>query len=331
MKRVFLFALLLLLAAGALAALEIERGRIRLVLHEDSARFSLYLTDPSVDSDGGREWVALFVAEDPRTSELALLEGNRVHRIGSSGTFEQLVEETSEGARFVWTSATLEIEQRFAFVRSVGSALADGVRVSVKVTNIGERAAVVAARYLFDTYLGEQSNVHIVTPIRDRIAREAQIQPSAAEPYWISTDEEAIVGLQQVVSGGSVTTPERVVVANWKRLSDSDWTFPVTPDRSFNLLPYSINDSAVLVSYPQAVIDPDQQYVVTTVLGGIAPEGFEQPAVTAEEATANPLLGALNDVIAEIDRLLASDTVSEADVRRVQGMLEEIKSERSGM
>ena len=42
-----------------------------------------------------------------------------------------------------------------------------------------------------------------------------------------------------------VTSPDKVIFSNWKRLDESGWTLNVKDGRNFNLLPYSINDSAV--------------------------------------------------------------------------------------
>ncbi len=329
MTRVLVGAFMLLLSVtGAALGLEVQEGRVRLVLHEDSARFSLYLSPQNGDDPGP---VALFVAEDPRTSELSVLEGNRIHRMGTSGGFSQQVERLDDGGRFVWTSSTLRVEQRFAFIRSVGSSVADGVRVTVTVTNLGERATTVAVRYLFDTYLGERSNVHFATGIRDSIARETRITPSQAEPYWESTAGENDVAFQQMIYGPGVTVPRHVVVANWKRLNEAGWSFDVNPDRSFNLLPYSINDSAVLVTYPESVVAPEGEYEVVTHLGGRAPLGYQRESVSAAERDPAAALDEVNALIDEIDRLLNQEEVPAADVSRVRRMLEELKSEHTGM
>ncbi|MFW5789526.1 MAG: hypothetical protein ACOCW3_06280, partial [Spirochaetota bacterium] len=110
--------------AAPVSALEIERGDVRLVLHEETSRFSLYLHRDDA-------WTPLFVAEDPRTSALDVLEGNRVLRIGDAGIFAQRVERTDNGARFVWASPTLEVVQEFSRTRGVRSEDFDAVEMRV--------------------------------------------------------------------------------------------------------------------------------------------------------------------------------------------------------
>jgi hypothetical protein len=105
MKRLMLAGFAVLVAT-TLPALEVQEGRLRLRLHEDTARFSLYL-------DTGDRWVPLLFPDDPRTTALDIVEGNRVHRMGDSGNFRQITERFQGGARFVWTSPTLRVEQSF--------------------------------------------------------------------------------------------------------------------------------------------------------------------------------------------------------------------------
>lgn len=325
--------LMLLIVSAALFSLEVEEGRVRLVLDEDASRFSLYLRPPGGESSSS---FALFFAEDPRTSELTVLEGNRVHRMGTSGSFLQEAERLSDGAMFAWTSATLRVEQRFRFIRSVGSSVADasvadGVEVTVTIENLSERTTTVGVRQLFDTYLGEQSNSHFSTPVYETITRETAIQPSSGQPYWSSTGGEAGETFQQMIYGTDVSTPVQVIFANWKRLSESDWAFDVNDGRSFNLLPYSINDSAVLVVYPEAIIEPDQSYSVVMQLGGSAPNGYQSGAVSTSPGDPQAALNEVNAVIEEIDRLLGLDSVSADDVSRVRRLIEDLKSEYPGM
>lgn len=327
MKRAFV-VLLLLVVTAALFGLEVEQGRVRLVLHEDSSRFSLYVQPSGQDADSA---VALFFAEDPRTSELAILEGNRVLRMGTSGGFSQDVARLSDGAMFAWTSSTLRVEQRFRFIRSVGSSVADGVEITVTIENLSERTTTVAVRQLFDTYLGEQSNSHFSTPVYESVTRETDIRPSAAQSWWSSSSGEPGETVQQMIYGDAVSTPEQVVLANWKRLSESDWSFDVNDGRSFNLLPYSINDSAVLVIYPEVVVAPGESHSVVTQLGGYAPDGYQSGSVSATDGDPQAALEEVNAIIDEIDRLLGAETVSADDVARVRQLIENLKSAYPGM
>jgi len=324
--RQFVPVVLAFLAATALSALEVEQGSMKLVLDETSSRFLLELAQP----DG--EPIDLIYPEDPRTSGLDIREGNRIFRMGDGGEFRQVAEQTDEGTFYVWTSPTLRVSERFRFIRAAGSNSINGVQINIAITNLGEQSVPVAARLLLDTYLGERGNSHFSTPISTQITREAEIVPSARQSYIRSHSADASDGLQVMLSGEGITTPSQVAVANWKRLSDSGWEYVVNPDRNFNRLPYSINDSALLMTYEERILNQNERYEIVVQMGGFAPNGYLPPEssqpITASQR--NNLLDQINDLIAKIDALIADPSATAEDVAELQRQLEAISDQVSG-
>jgi hypothetical protein len=311
-------AALLILALAALSAqaIEVERGDLRLVLHESSARFSLYLRH-----DG--EWVSLFVTEDPRTSGIEVLEGNNIYRIGDSGSFDQLAEEISDGARFVWTSPTLRITQSFHFTRGVRAADFNAVEMEVTVTNRGEEPSLVGVRLILDTYLGERDNTHFATPGLERVTREARLEPGPVNAWVASVPEPgASYGFQVMLDDEAITRPEAALIANWKRLTDSSWDYDVNETRNFNRLPYSINDSALMVIYEAAQLRSGDTYAVVSHMGDLSPDGYLAPQLAAETTGENPLLEQLARLVDRLNTLIAADEVDVDQVREIQAQLE---------
>jgi hypothetical protein len=318
MKRIA--ALALAVVSMSVGALEVEKGDIRLILHEESARHTVYLRH-----DG--DWVPLFLAEDPRTSTLEILEDNRIHRMGDSGTFAQLAEQTPEGARFVWTSASLSIVQDFRFTRGLDAREFNALEITVSVTNEGEDPSLVGVRFIYDTYLGERSNVHFITPGAPSISRETLLDPGPVNRYVASvTAPDAGYGFQIMLDGAPADEPEAAIVANWKRLIDSTWDYEVNESRNFNRLPYSINDSAVLVVYPTVQLAPGAAYSVTSYLGDLAPEGYASPGVARDTTGNETLLARLNELIARIDTLISADVIDPTEVEALQNEIETLAS-----
>lgn len=311
--RLALAALMGFTVAG-LSALEVEQGDMRLILHEDSARFSLLLR-----SDG--EWRPLIVADDPRTSSLDVLENNRVHRIGDSGDFDQRVEETEHGARFVWASPTLEIIQAFEFTRGVTSDTFDAVEMTIAVRNVGEEPSTVGVRLVLDTYLGESNNTHFVTPGLDQITRERSLVPGPVNRYVATPAARNGFGFQYMLDDAAVTEPALVAVGNWKRLTDSSWTYDVNETRNFNRLPYSINDSALLVLYEARQLAREDGFVIIAQLGNLAPQGYVRPTIARQTTGADGLLDRLAEIVDEINALIDSDEIDAAEVVRLQSEL----------
>ncbi len=319
MRRAALGCIMLLVALGA-SAIEVSRGDIRLRLHESSARLS-------VDLRVGGEWKALLYPEDPRTSALDVREDNRVHRMGDSGRFRQFVLETEEEVGFIWTSGSLRVEQLFRFTRAPASDRADALQMTITVTNTGEQPLETAVRLLLDTYLGERSNVHFVTPSASGFTREARLDPGPAVPYVASVpDAESDYGLQVMLYGEGVTRAEAAVLANWRRLFNSSWQYDANDGRNYNRLPYSINDSAMLVLYGGQRIPPGAQYSVVTYLGNLSVRGYLPPGAAAVVQEDDRLLDRLARVILRINALLDDPDVDPAEVDRLQAELDELSS-----
>ena len=352
MRRVLSVLIMSVLIASGVFGLTVERGELRLILDENSSRFTLEF------NTNGDTWEPLFYADDPRSSALDILDGNRVIRIGDTGSFQQVAEETEGGARYVWTNDRLEIVQDFTFIRGVLSVAYDAVQMTVTVTNVGEAETTVAVRLLIDTMLGESDNVHFTTATQERITREYGWDIATPDAWVVSPSPDLSYGFQMMLRDDAITPIESAAVANWKRLSDSTWNYEVNTTRNFNRLPYSINDSALLLVYPPSVIENGQSYTVVAQFGNVSPGGYLSPEASAERPTQPPvltpvsptaeeestgepeaveqtapvdegpslvdLIGDLVTVIDEIDRLLSADTVTIEDVVRVRTELERL-------
>ncbi len=324
MKKLFLIALafsLVLLASTRTWALEREDGRIKLILHEGTGRFSIYY----LKSFKEKQYVSFLVDKDPRTSVVSVLIGNNIYRLGETSKFQEKVEKTVQGARFVWVSNLLQVTEDFAFITSNGSPLTDGVKITFQLKNTSEQDLTVGLRVLFDTYLGEDSYVHFKTDQVSEITHETTILKGNMVKYWISplVGDSDNFGLQVLTNAKGITTPDRVVFANWKRLNDSSWLYETSTSRNFNLLPYSINDSAVCQYYDPLKLEKGETRSIVLLLGKYDPEGWdlsgEKTGVslnkllkkTASESTSEDVyisaqadLSTLNKLIEEIDNLL---------------------------
>lgn len=324
-RRILLAAAALFISAGAASGLEVKEGRMKLVVNESSFRFSLYYL-----SDLGKgSYVPLFVDQDPRTSFLAVLLDDRAARLGEAASFRARAEKTASGARVSFESSAVAVLQDFVFVKTPGSTLADGVRMDVTATNKSDRELSIGLRFLLDTNLGEKSAAHIATDRRSLDA-ETLIQPSKdADSYWVSRGDA--VALMGSIAAGGATVPSSVHVANWKRLNDVPWKAEAGAGRNFNLLPYSIGDSAVSYYFDAEKVARGAERKVSVLLAVENPAGFGQEAVPGESAELGRLLSAgtaaaespeialltdlitVRDLVARIDAAIASGAEVSAD------------------
>lgn len=277
-KRLCILIVVLFLGIPVFA-LELKEGRIKLVLHETTGRFSAYyLTDVRRN-----RYTSFLLDDDPRTTVLSILQGNNVYRMGESADFKQSVQKTADGADFIWKSSSLEIRQSFKIITSSGAGLANGFSVTVTIKNTSESPLSVGMRYLFDTYLGENDNTHFFTPTRTAIQQETDFTGSIPD-YWASSaSEKEPVALQCMTKGIGITRPDRLVLANWKRLNDSSWNYDSRSSRNFNLLPYSINDSSVGMYYNPVEIPRGGDRSITMAFGNYNDKGFSLEEKTGED------------------------------------------------
>jgi len=328
-------------------ALELKEGRIKLILHENSGRISIYYQNKLVSE----EYTSLLLKQDPRTSGIILIVNNRLLRLGDTYEFKQTIENTRSGSSFVWESKQLKVTESFSFVTSSGSSIADGIKIDLEIENISEDSLSVGMKYLFDTYLGEgnRGDAHFYTSDNSVVDSETSIKGLLPD-YWISSEAlDSDVGLLVMLDNEVVTTPDRITFANWKRLDESGWTLNIKDDRNFNLLPYSINDSAVGHYYEPLRIPSGSKRVITLVLGNKSQSGFATTSKTATDSSLDDLynrvasentsgsvesqensirneLTLTEDLITHIDRLLESqEPLSEDEIETLRVMIETLE------
>jgi hypothetical protein len=274
----------LLVSAAPLSALDAADGRVRLTLIEGIGRFTV-----SCQTRGSSGvYVPLLAAQDPRTTVLTIVVGNKLYRMGESSEFREKSERVPGGARFVWKSSFLQVMETFTFIPSLDSSASTGVRIDLSMKNLSEQGISAGARFLFDTYLGEPGSVHFRTPDLPQITRERTLTPADKTPWWLSpiAGDPDDFGLQVMMSGPGITVPDRVVFANWKRLSDTSWAYETSAARDFSLLPYSINDSAVAQYYQPRSIPRSGEATITLVLGLYSKAGYSADSVVPASAPA---------------------------------------------
>jgi hypothetical protein len=361
-KSAVLALLLLTVALAPLAAVEIDSGRVRLILHEGIGRFSLYARSSAASGD----YIPLFVDRDPRTSGISLVVNEKIYKLGDSSEFTETVEK-SQGAvmaRFRWTSRTLEVVQEFTPVLSPASGGAEGVRMSIRISNRSRSRLSVGLRLCLDTYLGEDNLSHFRSDRHQEIRNELTIPGSDMIRYWLSpsADSPESLGLLCLTSGYDITPPDKIVFANWKRLSDASWDYQTSRNRNFNLMPYSINDSAVCMYYDPVDLPALGSREIVLVLANVtltdysgegqtavidvapeqsptAPPPVQSPAahppdslqelrdrLGSESASPEQDLVDLNRLIDMIDeRLAAGEKISAEELRLMEEILSAIK------
>jgi hypothetical protein len=320
-----------------LFALDLTSGRVRLVLHENTGRFSLYyLTDMTQD-----RYTPLFVDQDPRTSFLAVMVNDRIYRLGEAAAFRTRMGGTAANPAIIFESSFLSVTQEFSFIRTAGSSLVNGIRMRVRMENLGEQQFRVGLRFLLDTSLGEGgSPAPFMTNLR-ALSAETAIEKNAPDRYWVSRNDR--VSLMGSISTGVTEGPDLIHFANWKRFNDTPWKISYTAGRNFNYLPYSVGDSAVCYYFDPLPLSRGEGRGVSILLAAEDESGFA--AADAEPgdelsrimADSNELLSredsrrtdaiTIRDLISRIDRYIASGvSISDEEIAAIELVITRLKA-----
>jgi hypothetical protein len=311
-----LCSLLIFLPAG-LGAADFTNGRIRLVIHEDTGRFSLYyLTDLSRD-----QFDPLFVDQDPRTSFVGLIMNDKTWRLGESAGFRFRLEDAGGEPALVFESAFLKATEVFSFIKTAGSSLINGIKISITLENRSPQEANLGLRFLVDTCLGEgQGQSSPLVTDKRPVDSETLITGKDDDRWWVSGNDR--LSLMGSISAGVAEGPDLLHIANWKRLNEAPWKINFLAGRNFNYLPYSIGDSAVCYYYEPRPVSRGDALTVTVLLAAADAVGFTDYYAVSDdlsrylkETTPLPLspdsrqadLILLRELIDRIDRYVAGE------------------------
>ncbi|AEJ19515.1 hypothetical protein [Gracilinema caldarium] len=318
-----------------LSAAEFSDGRMKLVLHENTGRFSLYyLTDIKKE-----RYQSLFVDKDPRTSFLSILVNDKSYRLGDSTAFRIKVQNENSKPAIIFQASTIEVVQEFEFIRTGGATLSNGVKMNIRVTNKGEKAIPIGIRFVLDTSLGENAQNHFYTDLQ-QIPAELALTSKDRDTYWISKNDS--LGLMGSINIAGTSQPDLIHFANWKRFNDASWQITSSNGRNFNLLPYSIGDSAVAYYYDPVLIPRGSVRNVAILLTLASDKGFETVGksiegdisqllgtargTSTEELSFRTDLIMIGDVVNKIDSILAAQqAVSEEELAALETILSKLQ------
>lgn len=336
-RRILAIGLTFLIAASAAGAQELSSGRMLVRIDPRNGRFTVhYMADVA-----RRQFVALLDDKEARTSFPTLYLDQRAIRLGEAPEFRVTVS-TEQGAALIsYRSSTAVVRQRIEFATSPGASAADGIAVSFEIENISDRDMQVGLRYLLDTWLGEREGSHFVLPSAGVLSGETLLAGDYDERHIVSPGSGAALYLP---FHAPATRPDRVVAANWKRLSDAAWAMDVNASRGFTLMPYSINDSALALYFEPRTLRGGERRSIAVLLSAATPGAYAS-ATAARPAEASPTgtiaiapsLDMMADLIAArklldaINAALAADVPPGADeLAAFESLLKRLEERKAG-
>ncbi len=321
MKKPVCFFILLFIVIGALFAIDIRNGLVRIATDDLTLQPALYRL---VNISGKSKYEPLWFSGDPRTSFIVLNIDNRIYRMGASKEYKTSQRQIKNGIEIEYRSVTNRLTQRLLFFTSPFSRVADGFIIEIEIENYTTREMKVMIKEVCDTVLGEKEGFHFATSLNARVTDEMILASDSDEKYVVSPGQAASLALLL----DEDQKPDMVVIANWKRLSDSKFYYDSQLMKGFTLSSFSINDSALGLYWNERIIPPKGSIKVasTWLTGGSGSEFIDwlslnypfprqepqqvlesPPVVLEEQSIVNaPILDikAIQDLISEIDRAI---------------------------
>lgn len=138
------------------------------------------------------------------------------------------------------------------------------IKVEVFVTNLSGKKGDFAVKAVFDTALGEGSDIHFITGNSLAFNSEHQFENMLKERSLCVSNSK--VSGEFVFEGKNISSPETVSVANISYLNSPRWTFVAENGRSFTSLS-AYNNSGIAVIWPQKRLLNEETYTVNFFMG----------------------------------------------------------------
>lgn len=246
---------LLLFLSIYLYGIDYTVGKYNLSVLGGSGHFSLFY-------DKDKQSLPLFYSDNPRSSSLHLHYDERIINLGEDVLVNIL--ETRQAVIVQYNLDDVLVEQEFSFLQEGSDIL--GVQSTYRIHNNSGVEISAGIRSVIDTSLGESRPFHFSTSDKPQIAQEYQFIPDVDNSYVLSAGAS-----DQLAVYFTENSPSRVLMANWKRLSESEWDYEIQQDNNFSFRPFSINDSALAVFYEPVSIRNNQSVEYTIVFSYLPP------------------------------------------------------------
>jgi hypothetical protein len=245
-----------------LSALDFYEGKIKLNINDNNGSVSLYwLTDPDKLS-----YAPLFNDREKRASYISVNVDRTVYKPGFSNLFRTRVESQNGYPSIIFESLNLTITEALSPVRTPSSQETNVIKITITIQNTSDTPVSAGFMMLLDTILGEKTREHFITN-RQMISKETLFRGSDTELFWISKNQDySLMGSIADPLDKNARAPDSVHFANWRRLYNVPWTLTYKPNRSFNNLPYSIQDSAVCYYWEPAQLEAGDSFTYSIYL-----------------------------------------------------------------
>jgi hypothetical protein len=266
----------------------------------------------------------------------------RAYKMGDASSFRVRIGENATAPSLIFESSFLVVIQEFNFIKTAGSPDINGIKIIIRIENRSSRQAVIGARLILDTSLGEGiSRPHFITDNRS-IGAETMVDKKGSDRWWISRNDRL-----SLMGSIKDENPDSLLFVNWKRISEVPWKVGYLAGRNFSLPPYSVDDSAVCYYFEPLPLARGEIRNCSLLLALEDEGGFSSPVSNSQpvfshlldETTAlletgdspdmsrDQALALLEDLIGQIDSRIQSGVITDTEINVIELIIERLKTQ----
>ncbi len=202
----------------------------------------------------------------PSSSKILLKYDNFQYLLESTGSVVQDFTLNDGVLTFKWSTKFISLIETIKFVNIDDFNI--GVLVSIEVKNLDVKGHFVGIGILFDTYFGENYNKPFQISNLGIVDSEQYFTKSSIPLNIFSLDNpnNPVVGLIFYPKKAGITSPDKIIIANYDELLNNFWNFSYVKGRSFSST-YKRLDAAVGYVYDEAFINNNQTRSISYILG----------------------------------------------------------------
>lgn len=201
-------------------------------------------------------WIPLLFFDNPPTSSFNFFYKGKKIPFGEGGktSFSEIMIENNSIV-YKWNDLYMNFELIYSLTRSSDSVVLDTLQIDLNINNLVNEERVIDFSFVIDTYLGEEAGPHFILPGNIPVNKEMVFYGSSIMSEIVSKGKNDFPVINIIFDHSGNVMPERLYFTNWKRFERNMGMFEVVDGRNFNLEPFSINDSVVVVEYKDQKIN----------------------------------------------------------------------------
>lgn len=239
------------------SSFSVSEGKIKLSVKQGTGSFCIYAIN-----ENGKEIPLLSAYDSFSANYFGVRIGKHEYNLNRESGVTCQARRTPYGAQLAYTIKKQGIVVvDFSFMPSDSSStVADVLRVSIYLVNLGKKKQTFSLKGMFDTVLGEPSGLHFITAANQCVDREIQFDSMDDDRWICSTNRDT--SIQFLLKGKGISPTHEVTLSNKDTLSKNSWVPSVKNERSFNSV-LSYNNSALCVNWPEIQLEKNDSKVVT--------------------------------------------------------------------